>query len=132
MMSKSTTKLSGKKEAAILALLSQRNVAEAARTAGVTERTLYRWQKDPDFDAAYRQARRTVYSQSMARLQQMSNSAVTILGIVMLDGNAPPASRLRAADAVLNHAGKSVEQEHLEDLHARITEVERRVAQRRK
>ena len=118
MMSRSTTKLTSKKE--------------AARTARVHERTLHRWLKDPDFDAAYRQARRTVFSQSMARLQQMSNSAVTTLGIVMLDSNAPPASRLRAADAILTHAGKSVEQEHLEDLHGRITEVERRVAQRRK
>jgi hypothetical protein len=128
-MSGSKTKLGSKKEAAILALLSQRNTAEAARTVGVSERTLYRWQKDTDFEAAYHQARRTAYSQAIARLQQMSTAAVTTLGIVMLDGNAPPASRLRAADAVLNHAGKSLERE---DILVRLAEVERRVAQRRK
>jgi hypothetical protein len=32
-----------------LALLSQRNVEEAARVAKVAPRTIYRWMKDPDF-----------------------------------------------------------------------------------
>ena len=128
-MSESVNQLGGKKEAAIMALLSQRNIAEAARTAGVSERTLHRWLKDPDFGAAYREARRTALSQSMARLQQMSTAAVTTLGIIMLDANAPPGVRLRAADAVLNHAEKSLESE---DILVRLTDVERRVAKRRK
>jgi transposase-like protein len=46
LMSGSSEKLSRKQEAAILALLSARTVEEAARMAGVTPRTLYRWQKE--------------------------------------------------------------------------------------
>jgi transposase-like protein len=124
-----STNLGSKKEAAIVALLSQRNIAEAARTAGLSERTLYRWLKDPTFDAAYRDARRSVYSQSMARAQQMSTAAVTTLGVIMLDANAPPATRIRAADCVLNHAGKAIDRE---DIFVRLSELERREALRRK
>ena len=115
-------KLGRKKEAAILALLSQRNVQEAARVAGISERTLYRWMREPDFDAAYRAARRAAFSQSTARLQQMSSPAVTTLGKIMVDASAPAASRVRAADIVLNHAAQAIE---IEDLEARVAEVER-------
>src|SRR3974390_3168833 len=121
-MSEDAKRLGAKKEAAILALLSQRNVEEAARVAGVTPRTLYRWLQEPDFNAAYRNARRAAFSQSIARLQQMSTAAVSTLGKVMVDSNAPAASRVRAADCVLNHAAKALE---LDDLEVRISELER-------
>ena len=116
------TKLGRKKEAAILALLSQRNVEEAARVGGISERTLYRWMQEPDFDGAYRAARRAAFSQSAARLQQMSSPAVTTLGKIMVDTSAPAASRVRAADSVLNHAAKAIE---IEDIEARVSELER-------
>jgi Helix-turn-helix domain len=45
-------KLGRKQEAAILALLSTRTVEEAARVVHISPRTLYRWQKEPEFDAA--------------------------------------------------------------------------------
>jgi len=54
-------KLGGKKEAAMLALLTSRSVEDAARTAAVPPRTLYRWMKDPEFDAAYRRAKRAAF-----------------------------------------------------------------------
>ena len=123
-----SSKLGGKKEAAILALLSQRNVEEAARAAGISERTLYRWMQEPDFDAAYRAARRAAFSQSTARLQQMCAAAVSTLGKIMVDQNAPAASRVRAADSVLDHAAKAIE---IEDIEARVSELER-VAERSK
>jgi transposase-like protein len=117
-----TKNLGRKKEAAILALLSQRNVEEAARVAGVSERTLYRWMEKPEFDAAYRAARRAAFSQCTARLQQMSSPAVTTLGKIMVDASAPAASRVRAADSVLNHAAKAIE---IQDIEARVSELER-------
>jgi len=45
-------KLGPKKEAAILALLTARSIEDAARTAEVPPRTLYRWLQEPEFDAA--------------------------------------------------------------------------------
>lgn len=115
-------KLGRKKEAAIAALLSQRNVEEAARAVGAGARTLYRWMKEPEFDAAYRAARRAACTQSAARLQQMCVAAVTTLGKIMVDPNSPAASRVRAADCVLHHAAKSIE---IEDIELRLSELER-------
>ncbi|HEY4365122.1 MAG TPA: hypothetical protein VGN17_29435 [Bryobacteraceae bacterium] len=115
------TKLSRKQEDAIVALLSQRNVEEAARTVGVPIRTMYRWQKESDFDIAYREARRAAFSQSVARLQQMSAAAVSTLGKVMVDQNAPAASRVRAASSVLDLAARAIE---IEDLEARLSALE--------
>jgi hypothetical protein len=95
---------------------------QAARVGGISERTLYRWVQEPDFDGAYRATRRAAFSQSAARLQQMSSPAVTTLGKIMVDASAPAASRVRAADSVLNHAAKAIE---IEDIEARVSELER-------
>ena len=105
-----------------MALLSSRNVEEAARVAGVDPRTLYRWMKDPEFDAAYREAKRAAFSQSIARLHQMSSAAVSTLGKIMIDANAPASTRVRAADSILDHTSKAIE---TEDLAARVSELER-------
>jgi uncharacterized protein (UPF0147 family) len=115
-------KLGRKQEEAIVALLSQRNIEDAARAICVVPRTLYRWIKEPEFDAAYRAARRAAFSQSTARLQQMCTAAVSTLGKIMVDPNAPAASRVRAADSVLNHAAKAME---IQDIEARLSDLER-------
>jgi hypothetical protein len=51
-------KFGRKKEEAIVALLTQRNLEESARSIGIDPKTLLRWMKEPEFDAAYREARR--------------------------------------------------------------------------
>ena len=121
-MAGSSEKLGRKKEEAIAALLTQRNAEEAARVAKVGVRTLYRWQKDPEFDAAYRAARRAVFGQTVARLQQGSSAAATTLLKVMVDSNTPASTRVRAAECVINQATKAIE---LEDIQARLSELER-------
>jgi hypothetical protein len=120
-MTSTKLQLGRKKEEAIVALLSQRSVEEAARTVNCPARTLYRWLKEPEFNAAYREARRAAFSQSVARLQQMSAAAVSTLGKIMVDASAPAASRVRAAHSVLDHAAKAIE---LEDLEARLAALE--------
>jgi hypothetical protein len=47
-------KFGRRKEDAIVALCSTRSIEDAARTCNTPARTLYRWLKEPDFDAAYR------------------------------------------------------------------------------
>jgi len=51
-------KFGRKKEEAIAALLTQRNIEEAARSIAVAPNTLLKWMKVPEFQTAYRQARR--------------------------------------------------------------------------
>src|SRR5215467_6714139 len=115
-------KFGRKKEAAIAALLTQRNTEEAARAINVGQATLLRWMKDPEFDAAYRETRRLAFRQSVARLQQASSAAATTLLKVMLDPATPPAVKVRAADLIFSNGAKAIE---LEDMDARITELER-------
>lgn len=115
------SKLGRKQEDAIAALLSQRNIDEAASAAGVGTRTLLRWMKIPEFDAAYREARRQAYGQSISRLQQGSTAAATTLLKVMIDPATPSSTRVRAAEAVLSHAAKAIE---IEDIDARLRELE--------
>src|ERR1700694_766278 len=102
-------KFGRKKDAAIAALLTHRNIEEAARTTGIGTQTLLRWLRIPEFESAYREARRDTFSQSIARLQQASSAAVSPLLKVMVDPNAPAASRIRAADCVLGHTAKGIE-----------------------
>jgi transposase-like protein len=120
-MSGSKEKLGPKQEAAILALLSSRNVEEAARAAGVNQRTLYRWMKEPAFNAAYRAARRAAFAQSVGRLQQASSAAVSTLLKVMIDPGTPASTKVRAADSVLAHTIKAME---TDDIEARVTLLE--------
>jgi hypothetical protein len=114
-------KLPRKQEEAVAALLSQRNIEDAARIAGVGTRTLLRWLKLPEFQATYRQARRAAFGQSIARLQQASSAAVAALLKVLVDPNTPASSRVRAADCVLDHAAKAIE---IEDIEVRVTQLE--------
>jgi transposase-like protein len=116
------TQFGRKKEAAIAALLTNRNIEEAAKAVGISANTLLNWLKIPEFDQAYRQARRDAFRQSVARLQHASGAAVTTLLKIMVDGTAPASTRLRAADIVLAHTSKAIE---IEDVEARVAALER-------
>jgi hypothetical protein len=118
-------KFGRKKEEAIVALLTQRNVEDAARAVDISTKTLLRWLQVPEFKIAYRKARGDTYSQGIARLQHASGAAVSTILKIMVDPTAPAASRVRAADSVLDHAAKGIEEE---DIEVRLSELERTVS----
>jgi transposase-like protein len=124
-------KFGRKKEEAVAALLTQRTTEDAARAIGIAPATLLRWMKEPEFDAAYREARRAAFGQSVARLQQASGAAVSTLLKVMVDPNTPPSTRVRAADSVLDHGAKAIELEDLEVRLAALEEAAQKAGQRR-
>jgi hypothetical protein len=115
-------KFGRKKEEAIAALLTQRNIEEAAKVAGIGANTLLRRLKVPEFQTAYREARRAAFSQSIARLQQGAAAAATTLLKTIIDPNTPASVRVRAAECVMNQATKAIE---IEDIEARVSELER-------
>ena len=80
-----------------------------------------RWQKEPEFDAAYRSAKRAAFGLAIARLHHLSSAAVSTLGKVMLDPGTPPTTKVRAADSIPNHTMKAIEDE---DIGARLSELE--------
>ena len=106
--------LGRKQEDAIAALLTQRNIEEAAKAAGISARTQSRWLKLAEFQTAYREARRTAYSQAVAKLQQGATAAATTLLKVMLDQTTPASVKVRAAECVMNHSSKAIEIEDTE------------------
>ena len=114
-------KFGRKKEEAIAALLTHRNIDEAARSIGIAPNTLLRWMKESEFDTAYREAKRAAYGQAIARLQQGTSAAATTLLKVMIDPSAPASVRVRAADSVLDHATKAIE---IEEIEARVAALE--------
>jgi transposase-like protein len=115
-------KFGRKQEEAIAALLTQRNIEEAARSIDVAPKTLLRWLKLPEFAAAYREARRTAFGQAIARLQQGTSAAATTLLKTLIDPATPASVKVRAAEAIFNHAAKAIE---IEDIEARVSELER-------
>ncbi len=119
------SKLGRKQEEAIAALLTHRNIEEAAGAAGIGARTLLRWLKIPEFQAAYRQARRDAFGQAVARLQQGTSAAATTLLKTLIDPGTPPSVKVRAAEAIFNHAARTIE---IEDIEARVAALEQAAA----
>ena len=115
-------KYAHKMEQAIAALLTHRSVEEAARAVGISANTLLRWMKEPEFEAECREARRTVFSQAIGRLQDAAGAAATTVLKIMVDPNVRSGTRLRAAEVVLEQAAKAGEMKDIED---RVAKLER-------
>src|SRR5258708_26944997 len=92
------SKFGRKMAEAIAALLTHRSVEDAAHAVGIGINTLLRWMQIPEFDAAYRKARRASVSQATARLQQNSGAAAATILKIMIDPNTAASHRLRPAD----------------------------------
>jgi hypothetical protein len=108
----------------IVALLEHSTQEKAAAALGISTVTLWRAMQRPEFVEAYRAGRRKAFSQSVARLQQASNAAVGTLLRVMTDQEAPAASRVRAADVVLQTALRGMQ---IEEIEARVSEFDDRL-----
>jgi len=115
------TKLGRKKEAAIAALLTQKNHEEAAREAGIALKTLKRWLRLREFIDDYRRARWEVVEQAYARAQQNTGAATTVLLKLMVDPATPASSRARAALGIFGLAREAVDL----DVEARVSALER-------
>jgi hypothetical protein len=114
-------KLPRKQEAAIGALLSSRNIEEAAKTTGVSASTLRRMRL-PEFESDYLRARREGVTQAYARLQQNSNVAGTLL-LKLLVGS-KDSTKLQAAKCILELSRKALD---TEDILLRLERLEEHV-----
>ena len=113
--------LPARQEKAIAALMSCTSVLKAAEQAGVGERTLHSWLRQPAFAAAYRSARRESFSHAIAMTQRYAGHAVQALAKVMTEPSAPWTARVQAAVAILRFGREGIE---LEDLQQRIEALE--------
>lgn len=114
-------KLTRKSEQALVALLAESTLPAAAARAGVSEATIARWLRNPQFRAAYRDARRQIVEAAIGTLQGATSEAVETLrrNLTHDNGNV----QVRAAVAILDHATKAIE---LMDLAERVEALEQR------
>ena len=119
--SQKADKLTPRQERAVIALLEHPTMKEAAAAAKVGETTLWRWLQDKDFHAAYMKVRRESVKQAIARMQQATGEAVTVLQEIMNDRQALVFARVASAKAIIEYSIKAVE---VEDLAARVDELE--------
>lgn len=115
-------KMHEQQELVISALLTERSIKEASKKAGVGEHTVYRWMATPEFDKAYKQAKRKILDHAISQIQLSVTEAVGVLRSIMNDEESPPSSRVTSAKTILEQALKAVE---LEDVVKRVEELER-------
>ena len=116
------------RERAILALLSDRTLGQAAAKAEVNERTLRRWlSEDEAFQAAYAAARQTTFQAGINRAQVLTVKAIDTLD-ELLDEKKHPHVRLGAARTV---AELGLHQHDAETILKKLDEIEAAQRQRR-
>jgi hypothetical protein len=121
-------KLNRRQERALAALLTCKTVKAAARKAKVAYRTLRGWLAQPDFAAAYRDARSAFLEDALVLLQRTSRDAARALARNLKAEK--PGDQVRAAVATLEQVVKVNQAVQLED---RVKRLEQEAeAQRRR
>jgi hypothetical protein len=119
--------LTARQEKAIVALLSQPTIKQAAAAAEVSEVTLHRWLKEPGFHKAFMEARWKGVEQAIAKLQRSTSNAAAVLDSLANDEAQPASIRLAAAKSIIYNAFRGVELEdhdvRLSEIHDQITET---------
>ncbi len=119
---KEQSELTTRQGKALIALLETGSVRRAAKACGMGETSLYRWMSDPDFQAAFRAARRQVVEATLSQLQTDSARAAEILLEIAGDANSAPAARVSACRTIISQAVDAVA---LVDLQERVDGLER-------
>lgn len=125
-MQRDETLLSAKQTKALEALLSEASQEEAARKAGISRTTLFRWLQEEHFKRAYEDALQLSFASALKSLQVVATEAMTTLREVLRDPLTPPAARVSAVRCALEFALKAREQNELE---ARLTQLEQAYGQ---
>lgn len=92
---------SNKKIKAVWAFAEGKSAAEAAAIAGCAERSVYRWQKEPEFQEAVKYHRSRVFESSICSLVEKMQSSITVLTTIAEDTSKPATARVNAAKNIL-------------------------------
>jgi len=106
-------KLSSRQRRAVAALVSEPTLAEAARAAGVSRKTLYRYLSERGFREALAEAQGDVLRLSGARVAGLLSRSLDVVGekLCASVGSAP----LHAAGLVIRHGTALLEYASLEE-----------------
>lgn len=124
--SETKPELTAKQIRAIEALCREPRIDQAAKSAGVSRVTLWRWLNEPAFSLAYRDARSRLLEGALIALEAKATQAIETLSDVMNDHDSPAGSRVSAARTTLELLLRLRESLEIE---ARIAAIERRLQQ---
>lgn len=122
--------LSAKQHMLIAELVAGKTIQEAAKAAGVAERTAHRWLNLPEFQEAYRTAKVSMFEDALDKLKQYLPRALDKLN-VHIDASTKPtaATQVRAAQLVLEQA---IEIYKLNIVEEKLAELEKLLKPERK
>ena len=115
--------ITAKQQKAVTALLSERTARDAAKVAGISERTLFTWLGNPTFRAALKAAEAEVLETVVRRLSAGQVLALDTLE-KLIQSARHESTKLTACVSWLNMFMKYHE---AQDVEARLTELERTV-----
>ena len=119
-----TDNLTPRQRKAVESLLTTGDISQAAKAAGVSRETLYRWMRQEDFTAALQEAERQALESLSRALVSLGSQATETLQAAMSDTKSPAGARVRAADIVL---ARLLQLRELVTLEERVTELEDRL-----
>lgn len=117
IMAKNTKAISN--EEIIAALLQHGTIKEAAEAAGTTPRTIYDRMQEREFVAEYETAKNDIIRQAVFSINSKLSEAIDAVAEIMNNTDVNPATRLQAAQTILNNAGKFAERLTKDERHAR-------------
>lgn len=106
-------------EQIISALLSLGTVQEAADVLQISPRTIYDRRRNADFQAAYQDAKNEVIRKAVYEINRRLSEAVETVTGIMNDQNVNAATRLQAAQTILNNAQKFSERLSRDEMASR-------------
>ncbi len=112
-----------KQRKAVAALLTEPDTTAAAKAAGVSRDTVYRWLTEPAFQAALRDAEAGALAAVSRSLVRLAERAAATLDGAMTDPEAASGTKVRAADIVL---ARLLQVRELVALETRVAELEAR------
>ena len=119
-MTETKTELTAKQSRAIGFLLTSRTIGEAAKAAGVSERTLYSWLGMPAFRDALRSAEKQAVENATRRLMAGQGKALDALEALITKGRNEGVRRAAAMDWL----GMLLKFRDLTDIDQRLTALE--------
>ena len=107
-------------EEIIAALLQHGTIKEAAQAVGTTPRNIYNKMKDREFRAEYMEAKNDIIRKAVFTINQKLSEAIDAVTNIMNDEDVNPATRLQAAQTILNNAGKFANRLDTDERSSRI------------
>ncbi len=120
--------LSPKQRRALEALFTQGDVSGAAKAAGVSRQSLYRWLGEPGFSTALRKAESMALDGLSRTLVRLGDKAAGALEAALDDDEAPHSVKLRAADVV---TGRLLQVRELVTIEQRLAAIEQALEAKR-